>query len=48
MVLEKTLESPLVFKETQPIHPKGEEKTLMRGKIKGKRRKGSVEDEMVR
>ena len=24
------------------------EKTLMRGKIKGKRRKGSVEDEMVR
>ena len=23
MVLEKTLESPLVFKEIQPVHPKG-------------------------
>ena len=68
MVLEKTLESPLDYKEIQPVHPKGDqswvftgrtdaeaevlilghltrranllEKTLMLGKIKGKRRRG--------
>ena len=66
MVLEKTLESPLDCKETQPIHPKGDqswvfiertdvevetpvlwppdadslEKTLMLGKIEGRRRRG--------
>ena len=69
MVLEKTLESPLDFKEIQPVHPKGDqswvgsleelmlklklqyfghlmqradsfEKTLMLGKIEGRRRKG--------
>ena len=68
VVLEKTLESPLDFKEIQPVHPKGDqswvlnrrtdvkaeipilwstfeknyslEKTLMLGKIKGRRRKG--------
>ena len=68
MVLEKTLESPLDCKETQPVHPKGNqskysleglmlklklqyfghlmpradsfEKTLMLGKIEGRRRKG--------
>ena len=67
MVLEKTLESPLDFKETQPVHPKGDqswvfigrtdaeklqcfghlmrrveslEKTLMLGKIEGRRRRG--------
>ena len=68
MVLEKTLESPLDFKEIQPIHPKGDqpwvftgrtdveaetpilwhlmqrtdsfEKTLMLGKIEGRRRRG--------
>ena len=67
VVLEKTLESPLDFKEIQPVHPKGGqswvfngrsvveaetpifwhlmqradsfEKTLMLGKIKGKRRR---------
>ena len=65
MVLEKTLESPLDYKEIQPVHPKGDqswvfmgglmlklklqyfghlirsdslEKTLMLGKIEGKRR----------
>ena len=66
MVLEKTLESPLNCKETQPVHPKGDqswysleglmlklrlqyfghlmrrvdssEKTLMLGKIEGRRR----------
>ena len=66
MVLEKTLESPLDFKEIQPVHPKGDqswvfigktdlklkfqyfghlmrradssEKTLMLGKIEGRRR----------
>ena len=68
MVLEKTLESPLDCKETQPVHPKGDqswmfigrtdvklklqyfghlmqradsfEKTLMLGKIEGRRRRG--------
>ena len=66
MVLEKTLESPLVCKKIQPVHPKGGqswvftgrtdveaetpilwppdektdsfEKTLMLGKIEGRRR----------
>ena len=68
MVLEKTLESPLDCKESQPAHPKGDqswvfigrtdveaelqyfghlmqrsdslEKTLMLGKIEGRRRRG--------
>ena len=68
MVLEKTLESPLDCKESQPVHPKGIspeyslevlmlklklqyfghlmqrtdsfEKTLMLGKIEGRRRRG--------
>ena len=68
MVLEKTLESPLDYKEIEPVHPKGHqswiftgrtdsevktpilwpldakmdsfEKTLMLGKIEGRRRRG--------
>ena len=68
MVVEKTLESPLDWKEIQPVHPKGNqssmfigrtgveteiqyfghliqktdsfEKTLMLGKIEGRRRRG--------
>ena len=68
VVLEKTLESPLDYKEIQPVHPKGYqswtsleelmlklkhqcfshliwrtdsfEKTLMLGKIEGRRRRG--------
>ena len=68
VVLEKTLESPLVCKEIQPVHPKGDQswifigrtnaeaetpilwlpdtknwlfsKTLMLGKIEGRRRRG--------
>ena len=68
MVLEKTLESPLHWKEIQPVHPKGDQcwvfigrsdveaetpilwppdvkswliwKTLMLGKIEGRRRRG--------
>ena len=68
MVLEKALEIPLVFKEIQPVHSKGDqswvfvgrtdaeaetpilwppdvktdslEKTLMLGKIEGRRRRG--------
>ena len=67
MVLEKTLESPLDYKEIQPVHLKGDqswvflerrmlklklqcfghlmqtdsfEKTLMLGKIEGRRRRG--------
>ena len=68
MVLKKTLENPLDFKEIQPVHPKGDqswvfigrtdaeaetpifvhlvrrvdslEKTLMLGKIEGRRRRG--------
>ena len=70
VVLEKTLESPLDYKEIQPVHPKGDrswkdwwleglmlklklqyfshlmqkddsfEKTLMLGKVEGRRRRG--------
>ena len=53
MVLEKTLERILDYKEIQPVHPKGDqscvfigrtdveaEKTLMLGKIEGRRRRG--------
>ena len=68
VVLEKTLESPLICKKIQPVHPKGNqswisleglmlklklqyfghlmqradsfEKTLMLGKIEGRRRRG--------
>ena len=68
MVLEKTLESPLDYKDIQPVHPKGDQswvfigrinfeaetlilwpldvkslliqKTLMLGKIEGRRRRG--------
>ena len=68
VVLEKTLESPLDYKEIQPVHPKGDqswifieglmlklklqylghlmqransfEKTLLLGKIEGRRRRG--------
>ena len=32
VVLEKTLESPLVFKETQPIHPKGDQSWVFIGR----------------
>ena len=67
-MLEKTLESPLDYKEIQPVHPKGDqswvfigrtdveaetpilwppdsksdslEKTLMLGKIEGRKRRG--------
>ena len=46
MVLEKTPESPLDSREIKPVNPKGMqradllEKTLMLGKIEGRRRKG--------
>ena len=68
MVLKKTLESPLDYKEIQSVHPKGDqssvftgrtdaeaeipifghlmrradsfEKTLMLGKVEGRRRRG--------
>ena len=32
MVLEKTLESPLEFKEIQPVHPKGDQSWVFIGK----------------
>ena len=31
MVLEKTLESPLDFKDTQPVHPKGDQSWVFIG-----------------
>ena len=46
MALEKTLESPLESREIKPVNPKGIrradllEKTLMLGRIEGRRRKG--------
>ena len=33
MVLEKTLESPLDCKETQPAHPKGNQSSLFIGRL---------------
>ena len=32
MVLEKTLESPLDFKEIQPVHPKGDQTRVFIGR----------------
>ena len=32
MVLEKTLESPLDYKEIQPVHPKGDQSWVFIGK----------------
>ena len=32
MVLEKTLESPLDFKEIQPVHPKGDKSLVFFGR----------------
>ena len=32
MVLEKTLESPLVCKEIQPVHPKGDQSGVLIGR----------------
>ena len=31
MVLEKTLESPLEYKEIQPVHPKGDQSSVFIG-----------------
>ena len=36
MVLEKTLESPLDCKETQPVHPKGDQSWVFIGRIDAK------------
>ena len=35
MVLEKTLESPLDFKEIQPVHPKGDQSWVFTGRTEG-------------
>ena len=32
MGLEKTLESPLVYKEIQPVHPKGDQSWVFIGR----------------
>ena len=32
VVLEKTLESPLDFKEIQPVHPKGDQSWVFTGR----------------
>ena len=36
MVLEKTLESPLNFKEIQPVHPKGDQSWVFFGRTDAK------------
>ena len=36
MVLEKTLESPLDFKEIQPVHPKGDQSWVFIGRTDAK------------
>ena len=33
MVLEKTLESPLDYKEIKPVHPKGDQSWVFIGRI---------------
>ena len=33
MVLEKTLESPLDYKEIQPVHPKGDQSWVFIGRM---------------
>ena len=33
MMLEKTLESPLDYKEIQPVHPKGSQSWVFIGRI---------------
>ena len=33
LVLEKTLESPLDFREIQPVHPKGDQSWVFIGRI---------------
>ena len=35
MVLEKTLESPLDYKEIQPVHPKGDQSWVFIGRTDG-------------
>ena len=35
MVLEKTLESPLKYKEIQPVHPKGDQSWVFIGRTYG-------------
>ena len=32
MILEETLESPLDYKETQPVHPKGDQSLVFIGR----------------
>ena len=36
MVLEKTLESPLDYKEIQPVHPKGDQSWVFTGRTDAK------------
>ena len=36
MVLEKTLESPLDYKEIQPVHPKGDQSWVFIGRTDAK------------
>ena len=36
MVLEKTLESPLDYKEVQPVHPKGDQSWVFIGRTDAK------------
>ena len=53
MVLEKTLESPLDYKEIQPVHPKGDQSWVLIGKDsaagrdRGQEEKGTTKDKMA-
>ena len=47
IVLEKILESSLDCKEIQPVHPKGDQSSLLIGKTEGRRRSFKTEDVMV-
>ena len=57
MVLEKTLESPLEYKEIQPVHPKGDQSWVFIGRTDVEAetpklwppdaKKGTIDDKMV-
>ena len=47
MVLEKTLESPLDYKEVQPVHPTGDQSSVFIGRTDALRRVDSLEKTLM-
>ena len=48
MVLEKTLESPLDYKEIQPVHPKGDQSWVFTGRTDAEAETPNLDDLMQR